>query len=1461
MCLFGTRPEAVKLAPVIEELKRYPNVHVIVGLTGQHRTMLDEILGLDGFNITADFDLKLMRPNQQLDELSSKALEAVSRSIRAIGPEAILVQGDTTTAMIAGIAAMNLRVPVIAHVEAGLRTWDRHRPFPEENNRRLLAVLSTLHFSPTLHSAENLQKEFHDPRTIIVTGNTVIDALFAMINRETSHESLRNTLRLIEKESRELQDESKIILVTSHRRENFGEPLRNICDAILRIHNEHPNVITVFPVHLNPNVRNVVLPRLGNRSRILLVEPLPYMPFVQLMKHVDIVLTDSGGIQEEATGLGKPILIMRTKTERPEGVHAGVAKLVGIEGDLIFQEVHKLLVDSQAYGLMARRVFPYGDGLASERIAYRLVSNLVDRKSLNFFASGLPEMGSLVRIRDFKIFRDLCEQPQSDFDPNQRAGHLSESEILMCWQKAYIWSRILNGIYPLGSRVDSQEDDRALILHLDKQTNVDDQQGSQACVNPFAEWLSQKLNEDLALVEIFQEGPKQGSGDGTCPITYHRGSLNYWGMNVDKTYDIIYSFPLLMPKTSNAIGTWIREIHRITKLQGLLMFCVDVSAGQYEALWQLGKMLDFYGFREEIEGNDVSFTSVIAKASNRPSSFPTCHTFRSTRLTEIQDVINHEDPISEKIPRVSIILPVYNAMEFLPDLIGQVFKQEYKDFELIIVNDGSTDTTSDYLKSLEGKQRIKIIHQQNQRLPSALNRGFAEARGTYLTWISADNWLLSNFLSRLVTALDTYPEADFAHSDHRVIDDMDAHLMFHIDPHRMDYGLMFGGNTGMMSFMYTRRCMEKVGSYDTSLEGVEDHDYWTRVLEKCGPVVYVPEVLAVYRKHRKSLSATLVIRGTERLAFQKLMQRNKFALDPATISPGCLFVINEAIARGDAYYKAGTRIYQISWTKNHTDLVELSRHFFEECYRQNRSEHYVCGLNIEMMKSGEKDMQILQEVSNATDLHIDYLQKTIDDLRRRRGLFARLIEMTELMVRQRMLDYAYTLDSDHHYHDFGMNSGHKNRTLVYLFDSDFTAPTMPFLENLISYDLVFDTIYLFTLGKVESPFLNISNVIIAPISEEELAVFLQREEIDIVRVFTTERACKIASQRRNFRTRYVLELTEDQVFLLPNCSGSFDFIAVESRSLARQLLSQGLPMERILLKPQIPDPSILHAFHARMAEPVKYTLLCYLNAHDLSSDSHLDRILAIMRDIGTSKKSAIILDEPGQKIELSSLIEEKGLLDQIDILVTDSGAEHSQLFREGEILLALGRANNTLESTSYITNALQEGLVVLFSGIDTTFWNIRHGQNGYILDDDNSVGHASTIIQNLLENPHTRASIRTNAVETIFRQESERFLKVMSMIYRIILRNSLPSIDVGKQDNKMTITTRQYCAGGGIDIYQNGLQMRTIPMNCLNDLYSLVNNGANMTLENKRLLKSHPSHVIIDHSWTDPSHEDFPTLM
>ena len=367
LTVFGTRPEAIKLAPVIKELEKYPEeFSSIVCVTGQHREMLDQALRI--FDVTPDHDLEIMKPGQSLFDVTTSALHRIGKVLDKEKPDLVLVQGDTTTTFAGGLAAFYNRIPV-GHVEAGLRTYNKFHPFPEEINRRLTTQVTDLHFVPTKRSKENLLNEGVEENKIYVTGNTVIDALYMVVDKQSSEKVRSRWNRYFERYRLLLGSEKKRVLVTGHRRENFGEGFEQICLALADIANIAPDIEIIYPVHLNPNVREPVNRILSGVDNVYLIPPLDYEPFVFLMTKSYLVLTDSGGVQEEAPSLGKPVLVMRETTERPEGVDAGTARLVGTERGRTVEEVKRLLGDESAYNKMSEAHNPYGDGTAAERIA------------------------------------------------------------------------------------------------------------------------------------------------------------------------------------------------------------------------------------------------------------------------------------------------------------------------------------------------------------------------------------------------------------------------------------------------------------------------------------------------------------------------------------------------------------------------------------------------------------------------------------------------------------------------------------------------------------------------------------------------------------------------------------------------------------------------------------------------------------------------------------------------------------------------------------------------------------------------------------------------------------------------------------------------------------------------------------------------------------------------------------
>ncbi|HEY9086626.1 MAG TPA: UDP-N-acetylglucosamine 2-epimerase (non-hydrolyzing) [Anaerolineaceae bacterium] len=361
LSIFGTRPEAVKMAPVVLELARTPGIESLVCITAQHREMLDQVLGL--FDIRPDIDLNLMRPNQSLPQLTAGILIHLDPVLASLRPDWLLVQGDTTTVMAAAMLGYYHRINV-GHVEAGLRTGDKWQPFPEEINRRIASVVADLHFAPTEHSRQNLLAEGVPDWRIAVTGNPVIDALQSITQRPAPAEATELLARL-----NVASGQRELVLVTAHRRENFGKPLEEICAALRILAESYPDRLQiVYPVHLNPNVQEPVYRLLGDVPNITLLPPLDYLPMVHLLRCARVVLTDSGGIQEEATALNKPTLVLREVTERPEGVEAGVLRLVGTHTQTIVRETRRLLDDPLAYDSMAQAANPFGDGHAAQAI-------------------------------------------------------------------------------------------------------------------------------------------------------------------------------------------------------------------------------------------------------------------------------------------------------------------------------------------------------------------------------------------------------------------------------------------------------------------------------------------------------------------------------------------------------------------------------------------------------------------------------------------------------------------------------------------------------------------------------------------------------------------------------------------------------------------------------------------------------------------------------------------------------------------------------------------------------------------------------------------------------------------------------------------------------------------------------------------------------------------------------------
>jgi UDP-N-acetylglucosamine 2-epimerase (non-hydrolysing) len=365
LLVFGTRPEAIKMAPLVKAFEKEENIISKVCVTAQHREMLDQVL--DMFDIKPDYDLDIMKPGQDLFDVTSNVLLGLKDVLNDFNPDIVLVHGDTTTTSASSLAAFYSKVKV-GHVEAGLRTGDMYSPWPEEANRQITGVLANYHFAPTTTSQNNLLRENKDPKNIIVTGNTVIDALFLALDKIEKNETLKN--QIVEKINTEykLSDDKKIILVTGHRRENHGQGFINICEALKTIAINNPDIDIVYPVHLNPNVQKPVNEILSNTPNVYLINPLQYESFIYLMNKSYFIITDSGGVQEEAPSLGKPVLVMRDTTERPEALEAGTVKLVGTNTALIIEEAQKLLDDEEEYNTMSKAHNPYGDGKASQRI-------------------------------------------------------------------------------------------------------------------------------------------------------------------------------------------------------------------------------------------------------------------------------------------------------------------------------------------------------------------------------------------------------------------------------------------------------------------------------------------------------------------------------------------------------------------------------------------------------------------------------------------------------------------------------------------------------------------------------------------------------------------------------------------------------------------------------------------------------------------------------------------------------------------------------------------------------------------------------------------------------------------------------------------------------------------------------------------------------------------------------------
>lgn len=365
LLVFGTRPEAIKMAPLVKAFEKEPSIKLKVCVTAQHREMLDQVLEI--FEIVPDFDLDLMKPGQDLYDITANVLLGMKHILDDFKPDILLVHGDTTTTSAASLAAFYQKIKV-GHIEAGLRTGDIYSPWPEEANRQITGVLTKYHFAPTAISRDNLLKENKDSNNIVVTGNTVIDALFFALAKIEKNDILKNTIVKSISKQYKFQVNKKIILVTGHRRENFGEGFINICEALKELAMKNPSIDIVYPVHLNPNVQKPVKEILSDIPNIYLIEPLQYEYFIYLMSKSYFIITDSGGVQEEAPSLGKPVLVMRNTTERPEAVEVGTVKLVGTDKEIIIKEAQKLIDDKIEYENMSKAHNPYGDGKACEKI-------------------------------------------------------------------------------------------------------------------------------------------------------------------------------------------------------------------------------------------------------------------------------------------------------------------------------------------------------------------------------------------------------------------------------------------------------------------------------------------------------------------------------------------------------------------------------------------------------------------------------------------------------------------------------------------------------------------------------------------------------------------------------------------------------------------------------------------------------------------------------------------------------------------------------------------------------------------------------------------------------------------------------------------------------------------------------------------------------------------------------------
>lgn len=361
MVVFGTRPEAIKMCPLVKELKSRTELDTIVCVTGQHREMLDQVL--EAFDVSPDYDLSIMKAKQTLFDVTINILEKMKTVLDEVKPDIVLVHGDTSTTFVTALACFYLQIPV-GHVEAGLRTYNIYSPYPEEFNRQAVGIVANYNFAPTEMSKENLLKEGKNPETIFVTGNTAIDALNTTVNDDYTHEHLS------------WASDSRLIMITAHRRENLGEPMKNMFRAIKRIIDETPDIKAIYPIHMNPAVRDAAQEIFGETDRIRIIEPLEVLDFHNFLSRSHLILTDSGGIQEEAPSLGKPVLVMRDTTERPEGIAAGTLKLVGTDEEVIYETFKQLLEDQDEYDRMSHASNPYGDGFASKRIADILEESL-----------------------------------------------------------------------------------------------------------------------------------------------------------------------------------------------------------------------------------------------------------------------------------------------------------------------------------------------------------------------------------------------------------------------------------------------------------------------------------------------------------------------------------------------------------------------------------------------------------------------------------------------------------------------------------------------------------------------------------------------------------------------------------------------------------------------------------------------------------------------------------------------------------------------------------------------------------------------------------------------------------------------------------------------------------------------------------------------------------------------------